>query len=161
VFEGLHDPEFITGAILRSAPDAQKDTFFAVGLAHGNSTIGNTVMNTVFLREHHRLAQILATRASGLGRRPGVRDHAQRHDRPAAQARRRGVHAHIGPFDFPIETVPLIADEEHWNRTNWCAIEFNLLYRWHPLVPDAIGSGPDQLSASDFRRGRERQVTIQ
>lgn len=34
---------------------------------------------------------------------------------------------HIGPFDFPIEAVPFIADEERWNRTNWCAIEFNLL----------------------------------
>jgi prostaglandin-endoperoxide synthase 2 len=58
---------------------------------------------------------------------------------------------HIGPFDFPVEAVPFIADEERWNRTNWCAIEFNLLYRWHPLVPDTIGTGPDQLAASDFR----------
>ena len=43
---------------------------------------------------------------------------------------------HIGPFDFAIEAVPFIADEERWNRPNWIAIEFNLLYRWHSLVPD-------------------------
>ena len=49
---------------------------------------------------------------------------------------------HIGPFDFPIEAVPFIADGERWNRPNWIAIEFNLLYRWHMLVPDAIGEGP-------------------
>lgn len=150
-FEGLHDPEFITGVILRSAPEAQKDTFFATGLAHGNSTIGNTVMNTVFLREHNRLAGILAAE------HPGWDD-----DRVFETARNVMIVlllklvveeyiAHIGPFDFPIETVPFIADEEHWNRTNWCAIEFNLLYRWHPLVPDTIGSGPDELAASDFR----------
>ena len=48
---------------------------------------------------------------------------------------------HIGPFDFAIETVPFIADEERWNRPNWIAIEFNLLYRWHSLVPDIIGDG--------------------
>ncbi len=150
-FEGLHDPEFITGVILRSASDAQKDTFFAVGLAHGNSTIGNTVMNVVFLREHNRLAGILAA------------EHPDWDDDRVFETTRNVMIVlllklvveeyitHIGPFDFPIETVPFIADEEHWNRTNWCAIEFNLLYRWHPLVPDTIGSGPDQLSAADFR----------
>src|SRR4051794_28185581 len=59
-FAQLHDPGFITDVILRSAPEAQKDTFFAVGLEHGNSTIGNTIMNVVCLREHNRLAGILA-----------------------------------------------------------------------------------------------------
>jgi len=150
-FHGLHDPAFITDVILRSASEAQKDSFFAVGLAHGNSTIGNTVMNTVFLREHNRLAAIMAAE------HPDWDD-----DRVFETARNVMIVlllklvveeyiAHIGPFDFPIETVPFIADEEHWNRTNWCAIEFNLLYRWHPLVPDTIGSGSGQLSASEFR----------
>ena len=46
---------------------------------------------------------------------------------------------HIGPFDFALEAVPFIADKERWNRPNRIAIEFNLLYRWHSLVPDAIG----------------------
>ena len=58
---------------------------------------------------------------------------------------------HIGPFDFPLEAVPFIADEERWNRTNWCAVEFNLLYRWHSLVPDTIGTGPGSLSSREFR----------
>jgi prostaglandin-endoperoxide synthase 2 len=47
--------------------------------------------------------------------------------------------------------VPLIADAERWNRTNWCAVEFNLLYRWHSLVPDTIGTGADALDATGFR----------
>ena len=29
-------------------------------------------------------------------------------------------------------------------------IEFNLLYRWHPMVPDRIGEGESALSATDF-----------
>jgi prostaglandin-endoperoxide synthase 2 len=57
---------------------------------------------------------------------------------------------HIGPFDFAIETVPFIADEERWNRPNWIAIEFNLLYRWHSLVPDVIGEGADALTWQGF-----------
>jgi prostaglandin-endoperoxide synthase 2 len=150
-FEGLFDPAFITDVILRSAPEQQKDTFFAVGLEHGNSTIGNTVMNTVFLREHNRVAGILAE------------EHPAWDDERIFQTARNILIVmllklvveeyimHIGPFDFPVEAVPLIADEERWNRMNWCAIEFNLLYRWHPLVPDTIGAGPDALDATGFR----------
>jgi prostaglandin-endoperoxide synthase 2 len=150
-FEGLFDQVFITDVILRSAPEQQTDTFFAVGLEHGNSTIGNTVMNIVFLREHNRVAGILA------GENPEWDD-----ERIFQTARNilivmllklvvEEYITHIGPFNFPLEVVPLIADEERWNRTNWCAIEFNLLYRWHPLVPDMIGTGPNALDATGFR----------
>jgi prostaglandin-endoperoxide synthase 2 len=150
-FEELHDPGFITDVILRSAPEEQKDTFFAVGLEHGNSTIGNTIMNIVCLREHNRLAGILAA------------ENPDWDDARIFETARNIMIVvliklvveeyitHIGPFDFPVEAVPFIADEERWNRTNWCAIEFNLLYRWHPLVPDTIGTGPDQLASTGFR----------
>jgi prostaglandin-endoperoxide synthase 2 len=150
-FEGLFDPTFITDVILRSAPEQQTDTFFAVGLEHGNSTIGNTVMNVVFLREHNRVAGILAA------------ENPEWDDERVFQTARNILIVillklvveeyitHIAPFHLPIEAVPLIADRELWNRPNWCAIEFNLLYRWHPLVPDTIGSGPGALDASGFR----------
>src|SRR6185436_4639156 len=58
---------------------------------------------------------------------------------------------HIAPFDLPVEAVPFIADGQRWNRSNWIAVEFDLLYRWHPLVPDAIGTGPDQIDAAGMR----------
>jgi prostaglandin-endoperoxide synthase 2 len=150
-FEELFDARFITEVILRSAPESQTETFFAVGLEHGNSTIGNTVMNIVFLREHNRVAGILA------------KENPAWDDEQIFQTARNILIAmllklvveeyimHIGPFDFPVEAVPLIADGERWNRTNWCAIEFNLLYRWHSLVPDTIGEGPGALDASGFR----------
>jgi prostaglandin-endoperoxide synthase 2 len=150
-FEGLFDQAFITDVILRSAPEGQTDTFFAVGLEHGNSTIGNTVMNVVFLREHNRVAGILAA------------ENPEWDDERVFQTARNILIVillklvveeyitHIAPFHLPIEAVPLIADRELWNRPNWCAIEFNLLYRWHPLVPDTIGSGPGALDATGFR----------
>ena len=122
-----------------------------MGLEHGNSTVGNTVMNIVWLREHNRLAGLLAEQNSGWD-----------DERLFQTARNIAIVlllklvveeyiAHIGPFDFPIEAVPLIADGERWNRTNWCAVEFNLLYRWHPLVPETIGTGPGALDSTKFR----------
>lgn len=149
-FDGLFDERFVIDTILGNAPDERKDAVFAVGLEHGNSTIGNTIMNVLFLREHNRIAGLLEDRY------PGWDD-----DRLFETTRNvmivlllklvvEDYIKHIGPFDFPIEAVPLIADEERWNRPNWIAIEFNLLYRWHSLVPDWIGEGADRLDPRDF-----------
>lgn len=149
-FHGLFDERFVIDTILGNAPDDRKDSVFAVGLEHGNSTIGNTILNTLFLREHNRVAGLLASE------QPDWDD-----DRVFETTRNIMIVLllklvveeyirHIGPFDFPIEAVPLIADEERWNRPNWIAIEFNLLYRWHSLVPDAIGDGADALTPVEF-----------
>lgn len=149
-FEGLYDERFVIDTILGSAPDDRKDSVFAVGLEHGNATIGSTLMNTVFLREHNRVAGLLASEY------PDWDD-----DRLFETTRMIMIVLelklvveeyirHIGPFDFAIETVPFIADRERWNRPNWIAIEFNLLYRWHSLVPDAIGEGAEALTWQEF-----------
>ena len=149
-FEGLHDEQLLTETILKACPEDRKDSVFAVGLEYGNSTIGHTILNTVFLREHNRIADVL----NG--------EHPDWDDARLFETTRNIMIVvllklvveeyikHIGPFDFPIEAVPFIADGERWNRPNWCAIEFNLLYRWHMLVPDVIGEGPNELNSIDF-----------
>jgi prostaglandin-endoperoxide synthase 2 len=166
-FHGLYDERFVIDTILGGVPDDRLDTVFAVGLEHGNSTIGNTILNTLFLREHNRVAGVLAEA------HPDWDD-----DRLFETARMVMIVLllklvveeyirHIGPFDFPIEAVPFIADEERWNRPNWIAIEFNLLYRWHMLVPDAIDDDGTKLGSSEFTnnnplvisRGIEELVT--
>ena len=124
-------------------------------------------MNIVFLREHNRVAGLLAARVPGLGRRPALRD------RPATimivLLLKLVVEEYIMPHR-PVRlrrsrAVPFIADEERWNRPNWFAIEFNLLYRWHSLVPDAIGDGaggadlagvPQQQPTGDLARASSR-----
>ncbi len=150
-FDGLFDPAFITDVILAGAPDDRKDSFFAVGLEHGNSTIGSTMLNIVSLREHNRLADMLAA------------DNPEWDDERLFQTARNIMIVlllklvveeyieHIGPWDTPVELVPFIADEQRWNRPNWCAVEFNILYRWHSLVPDAIGDGAELLSSTEWR----------
>jgi len=153
-FAGLHDESFIVDTILGGASETQQDLFFAVGLEHGNSTIGSTILNVVFLREHNRIACTLAAAHAG--------DQSWDNDRLFETTRNIMIVMllnlvveeyirHIAPFDFPLRNVPFIADGARWNRSNWCTIEFNLLYRWHSLVPDSIGSGDDTLTAHDFR----------
>lgn len=157
-FAGLHDESFLVDTILDGASEAQKDTFFAVGLEHGNSTIGSTLLNIVFLREHNRIARRLAAEHAG--------DPSWDDDRLFETTRNVTIVLllnivveeyirHISPGDFPIQNVPFIADGARWNRSNWCAIEFNLLYRWHSLVPDSIGDGADLLHPRDFRDNNE------
>ena len=46
---------------------------------------------------------------------------------------------HIAPYSFNfVESRPF--KNERWYRANWMAIEFNLLYRWHGLIPDPAGT---------------------
>ena len=149
-FGGLHDREYLLGTVLRLCPEERKESVFAVGLEHGNSTIGNTVLNVLFLREHNRIAGILE------GEYPDWDD-----DRLFETTRNIMIVIllkivieeyikHIGPFDFPIEFVPFMADKAQWNRTNWCAIEFNLLYRWHSLIPDSVVFDSKRVSTREF-----------
>ncbi len=59
-FKGLHDETWLLDVLLADVGDRQKELFFAVGLEHGNSTVGSTAFNVLFLREHNRIAGILA-----------------------------------------------------------------------------------------------------
>jgi prostaglandin-endoperoxide synthase 2 len=121
--------------------DEQRLRCFAVGLEHGNSTLGNVLMNTLFLREHNRLAGLLEQRY------PRWDD-----DRVFETARMINIVLvlkivvqdyirHIAGFDLPLEVVPGFGEKESWYRTNWMAVEFNLLYRWHSLIPKQFRLG--------------------
>jgi prostaglandin-endoperoxide synthase 2 len=109
---------------------------FAVGLEHGNSTMANLVMNTLFVREHNRTAGLLAAA------------HPDWDDERLFQTARNvtvvvllnivigDYIVHIAPIDVRLEAVPGMAEKERWYRNNWMAVEFALLYRWHDLIPD-------------------------
>jgi prostaglandin-endoperoxide synthase 2 len=158
-FRGLHDEHFITDVILGGVPDERKDAFFAVGLEHGNGTLGTTAMNVVMLREHNRIAALLAA-AHPEWQDPDDPDAFD--DRVFETTRSIMIVLllkivveeyirHIVPHDFPLEMVPFAADGAPWNRSNWVAVEFNLLYRWHMLAPEHLGHGPDRLPHWEFR----------
>jgi len=127
---------------------------FAVGLEHGSSTLGNSIMNTLFMREHNRAAGIIAAA------------HPDWDDERVFQTTRNVVIVellnivisdyivHIAPIDIKIEAVPGMAEREQWYRTNWMAVEFALLYRWHDLIPDTF-TVTTKDGATETRDGRE------
>ena len=91
--------------------------------------------SSVFLREHNRIARLLGQEYPGW-------------DSDRVFATTRNVLTvvlikivveeyinHITPLPFKFALTSAGFTKEPWYRTNWMAIEFNLLYRWHPLVP--------------------------
>ena len=120
---------------LAKFPVDRRDHYYATGLDRGNTTIGYTAISTVFLREHNRLC-------GELKERNGWTD-----DERLFQTARNilivlllkvvveDYISHIAGLSiFRVE--PGFAEKQKWYRTNWMAAEFDLLYRWHPLVPD-------------------------
>lgn len=139
--------------------DDQKRFAFAVGLEHGNSTVGQAVMNTLFVREHNRTAGLLA------------KAHPDWDDERLFQTARNvtivvllnivigDYIVHIAPLPLRLEAIPGMAEKEHWYRTNWIAVEFALLYRWHDLIPDGMTVSGTFWPAHAFRRANEPIVS--
>ncbi|MCW2704781.1 MAG: cyclooxygenase [Blastococcus sp.] len=171
-FKGLHDEDWLLDVLLAGVADQQKDLFFAVGLEHGNSTAGSTALDVLFLREHNRIAGLLAKEYElgrehpGWDRRMTVTDLDER----LFQTTRlimivlllklvvEEYIRHIAPHDPPLTVVPGIAANKRWNRSSWIAVEFNLLYRWHMLVPDQVTTDEGPVSSKTFLRDNNKIV---
>jgi prostaglandin-endoperoxide synthase 2 len=52
---------------------------------------------------------------------------------------------HIHPYHFQFRLDPRGFDKQPWMRPNWVAVEFNLLYRWHSLIPCELMVGSQTL----------------
>ncbi len=119
----------------------------AMGSDVSNSQIGYSLLNTLFLREHNRLAVELAEA-----------NPTWHEDRIFAATRSvltvllikaaiEDYINHIHPYHFRFKLDPRGFDKQPWMRPNWVAVEFNLLYRWHSLIPDELHVGTQQMAA--------------
>jgi prostaglandin-endoperoxide synthase 2 len=112
--------------------------FYASGIERGNTTIVYSAISTIFRREHNRLCAELKSR------NPKWDD-----DRLFQTARNVNItmllkliveeyvyHLSGKATKFLVEIG--FADKQRWYRTNRIAIEFDLLYRWHGLVPEVL-----------------------
>jgi prostaglandin-endoperoxide synthase 2 len=171
-FKGLHDEAFLLDVLLAGVSERQKDLFFAVGLEHGNSTIGSTALDVLMLREHNRIAGVLAQEYA-LGREQPAWDRAmtlEELDERLFQTTRmimivlllklvvEDYIRHIAPHDPPLRVRPGAAHGKKWNRSSWIAVEFNLLYRWHMLAPDAVTTDDGVIDAKSFLRDNNELV---
>jgi prostaglandin-endoperoxide synthase 2 len=135
---------------LAPLPAERWENMYATGLDRGNSTIFYTALSTMCVREHNRIAGELARL------QPGWDD-----DRLFETARLINIHNvleiviedyinHIaGEGTFKLDSG--FAEREPWYRTNRISLEFNLLYRWHSLVPDEVEFNGETLGHLDYR----------
>ncbi|NJO40983.1 MAG: heme peroxidase [Cyanobacteria bacterium RU_5_0] len=118
----------------------KRDKIFAVGNERGNVQIGYVMMNTLFLREHNRICDVLAENYS---------TWKDEDDRLFQTARNIVIVLlikivieeyinHIAPYHFKFIADPRSFTNEKWYRQNWMTLEFNLLYRWHSAVPNTV-----------------------
>lgn len=120
---------------------AMRKTLFAVGGDRANANPQVAMMNTLFLREHNRLAGLLESQ------NPGWDD-----ERVFQIARNILIVMfikivveeyinHINTSVFKFMADPKVAWKAKWNRPNWMTAEFSLLYRWHSLIPQTFNWG--------------------
>jgi len=119
-------------------PSGKSETVFAFGGDRANATPVTAALNTLFLREHNRIAGILE------------KNHPSWDDDRVFETTRNVLIVllikivieeyinHISPYWFRLRANPRAAWNTSWNKPNWIAAEFNLLYRWHGLIPDTL-----------------------
>ncbi|WP_026090685.1 peroxidase family protein [Sandarakinorhabdus sp. AAP62] len=126
---------------LKNVTPAGKATLFAVGGDRVNAVPQTAMMNTLFLREHNRVAGMLA------------RDNPAWDDERLFETARNIIIVmfikivveeyinHINTTEFKLQADPKVAWRAKWNRPNWMTVEFSLLYRWHGLVMENVTWG--------------------
>lgn len=157
-FQALRPPLRLTDFLAGLEPEEQaevKASIFAFAGERANSTPYTAMLNTLFLREHNRLAGLIE------------RAHPDWDDERVFQTARNVAIAllikivieeyinHISPYHFQLSADPSACWKAQWNRPNWIPIEFNLLYRWHSLIPPGFdfGAGMVPLEEVLFRNG--------
>ncbi len=133
------DPPLGLKEILAIMPDLSRvrGQIFAYGGDRTNASPQVSMMNTLFLREHNRLAREIE------------KNEPNWDDERVFQTARNAVIAiflkivineyinHISPH-FRFHTNPPVVWNASWNKPNWVTTEFSLLYRWHSLVPNSL-----------------------
>jgi len=128
---------------------ARRSALYATGLPQGSSTIFHAAISTILIREHNRIAALLAAQ------------HPRWDDDRLFETARNTIIAlllklvieeyisHISGLQQRLELN--FAEHRSWYRANHIAIEFDLLYRWHAMVPDRIALGGESLLPRAFR----------
>jgi prostaglandin-endoperoxide synthase 2 len=119
-------------------PAEKRAGLFAFGGDRANTTPFTAMLNMLFLREHNRLCGVLE-RAWPDWDDARVFETARNVN--IVQLIKIAVEEyvnHISPYWFNLLADPAACYKACWNRQNWIPVEFNLLYRWHSLVPERV-----------------------
>lgn len=149
--QGERKPEFkdLTLALPWYDINSDKKNELFATTERGNIQTGYMMFNVLFMREHNRICGLLA------------QQYPDWDDERLFQTARNicivlmlkivieeYVH-HLAPycFKFTISAEPFY--HEKWYRQNWMTAEFNLLYRWHSMMPDKIIMGGQKIASEE------------
>ncbi|MEM7665980.1 MAG: peroxidase family protein [Pseudomonadota bacterium] len=128
-----------------------RETLFAVGGDRANAAPQVTMLNTLFLREHNRLADLISDANDDW-------DDQRVFDAARACVVVMFIKIVVEEYINHINSTPLrlVADpsgawKSNWNRPNWITAEFSLLYRWHSLIPQMMVWGGEPLPGGVLR----------
>ena len=152
---GVRDPAFALVSepahLPGDWPIEKRASLFAFGGERANSTAYTAAINTLFLREHNRVCTLLE------------RNNPDWDDERVFQTARNinivlliklvveEYINHISPYWMRLLADPTPAYTARWNRENWIPVEFNLLYRWHSLVPTSAIWGEASVGVAELR----------
>lgn len=122
---------------------------YATGLERGNSSIGYSAISTLFLREHNRICTQLHAHNPGWDDERLFQTARMINTVLLMKLVVQDYINHIAGSDI-FRFDPGFAEDENWYRTPWIALEFDLLYRWHGMVPDTIAVGSAQISPQHY-----------
>ncbi|MGZ8359411.1 MAG: peroxidase family protein, partial [Allosphingosinicella sp.] len=124
---------------------------YAGGLERANSTLLYSAFNTLFLREHNRLAGLLSERYRTTDDHWLFETARNINIVKYLKVLVEEYINHLGGQTFKLRLEQGYADECKWYRANRISLEFNLLYRWHSLIPDRFQVGGEWLKHEAFR----------
>ena len=131
-------------------PEERKHKLYATGLERGNSSVGYVAISTVFMREHNRICDELSARNPDWDDERLFQTARMINNVILMKLVVQDYINHIAGKDI-FTFDPRFADKEEWYRTPWIALEFDLLYRWHGLVPDDITVGGRTYDDTEYR----------
>ena len=160
---GTRDPRFDSlptpMKMPQDLPPERKATLFAFGGERANSTVYTAALNTLFLREHNRLCRIIE---AAQPKWDDQRVFQTARNINIVQLIKVVVEQyinHISPFWFKLLGDPTPCYTAAWNRQNWIPVEFNLLYRWHSLVPETATWKGNRVPMANARFGNGPLLT--
>jgi prostaglandin-endoperoxide synthase 2 len=139
------------GLSLGQPIDDQRWThIYASGLERGNSTVLYTALSTMCVREHNHVASKIAAIFPDWGDDRLFETTRLVMIRNVLQIVVEDYINHIAG-DKLFKLMRHFGERESWYRTNRISLEFNLLYRWHSLVPDTFTVGDQTYDHKGYR----------
>jgi len=131
-------------------PNEQLLALHATGLTRGSGTLGNLLMTTLFLREHNNICDAIKHEKSLVGDDEKIFQTARMINIVVLMKLVVSEYiAHISGHSY-IQFDPTFSEDQKWYREPRLPAEFNLLYRWHGMVPDSIEIGDSAMDPRDI-----------